>query len=103
MKIPHRPQVEDLVPCVITDIHRGVYFGLIEYTILQTIPDRAQIWDCRHAFQWDTKEGLHSLATHGPGHNAKIGPAVNLRVVKDVSSYIPVSPEALIVWRSAKW
>jgi hypothetical protein len=84
---------------VVTTAHRGVFFGYATKTDGATIALRA----ARLCVYWAADlRGFMGLAATGPNANCKVGPAANIEV-RDITSVVAVTPEAVKRWESAPW
>ncbi len=87
---------------LVTDTHRGVYFGYLCET--RHNDKTVRLEGMRHAFYYTCRgeKGVYSLAVTGPGKGSKIGPRVNA-VVNDVNKIVDCSSEATEAWEAASW
>ncbi len=86
-------------PVLVTTVHKGVFFGYAEETSGETI----NLKRARLCIYWTADlRGFMGLATVGPGHGCKIGPAADLEL-RGVTSVVEVSPEAVKLWEAAPW
>ena len=90
-----------LIPVIITDHHRGVYYGEILRESMGDNPIYVQ--NGRHVFRWgEGLDGYTDLAHKGPGANAKIGPPTP-GLIRDVKNVWEIQASALERWRVASW
>lgn len=86
-------------PVVVTTSHRGVFFGYASDTKGSTI----DLKRARLCVYWSADlHGFMGLASQGPSGGCKIGPAVDIEV-RDITSVVECSPEAVKAWESAPW
>lgn len=84
---------------IVTTIHKGVFFGYAEDTDGASIKLRSS----RLCVYWSVAMGgFMGLASVGPDKSCKIGPRADI-TVRDITSVIEVSPEAVAKWEAAAW
>lgn len=85
---------------VVTTAHRGVFFGYANPTKESVIVlERA-----RMCVYWTASlHGVCGLATSGPIAGCKIGPAVDRMTLRDITSVMECSPEAVKQWERELW
>lgn len=84
---------------IVTTAHRGIFFGYASETSGTVIGLRA----ARLCVYWTADlRGFMGLASIGPGKSCKIGPAADIEV-RDITSVMEVSPEAVEKWEKAPW
>jgi hypothetical protein len=84
---------------VVTTAHRGVFFGYAADTDGAQIKLRA----ARNCLYWPAEnKGFMGLAAMGPVKGARVGPAVDI-TLRDITSIIEATPEAVKAWESAPW
>ncbi len=91
-------------PVLVTDIHRGIYFGyLLEFKEDIGV---VRLENARHCWYFNCaggeQSGPYSLATHGPEEGSKIGPPCTM-TIRDVSKVVDVSRRAAERWVSLGW
>ena len=85
---------------IVTTQHRGVFFGLVQDD--QDMNARTMaLKDARCAIRWGTTNGVAELAATGPGKNSKIGSAVDLDALHDITAVWAVTEAAAAKWRDA--
>jgi hypothetical protein len=90
-------------PVLVTDTHRGIYFGYL----LEELEggNAVRLERMRHCFTYNCFSGhcgVYGLATGGPGPGSRIGPPVMAKI-RDVSKVVDCTVEAVERWESAKW
>ena len=90
------------MPYLVTTEHKGVFFGY------GTKADRQattiDLEDCRMCTYWSPDmRGVFGLATRGPDSRCKIGPAVSVHTLHDVTSIASVTEDAVKRWESEPW
>lgn len=84
---------------LVTTAHRGVFFGYAKETSGESIKLRA----ARLCVYWTADlRGFMGLASQGPGHGCKIGPAADIEL-RNITSVTEVSPAATEKWEKAPW
>ncbi len=84
---------------IVTTVHKGVFFGYAEETSGPTIRLRA----ARLCVYWAADlRGFMGLASIGPSNQCKIGPSADIEL-RDITSVVEVSPEAVQKWERAPW
>lgn len=84
---------------VVTTKHRGVFAGYATDTDGEQIHLRA----ARCCIYWPTgQKGFMGLASVGPLDGSRIGPAADI-VLRDITSVIEATPEAVKAWERAPW
>jgi len=84
---------------VVTTSHRGVFFGYTNEVDGQIINLRAG----RNCLYWSADvKGFAGLAATGPSKSCKVGPAVDI-ALRDITSVIKCTAEAIAAWESAPW
>lgn len=87
-------------PLLVTTAHKGVFFGYGTRTDAPTI----ELTMARMCVYWSADcRGVLSLATTGPTKSCKIGPAVNVITLRDVTAVIEVAPLAVAEWEKQPW
>jgi len=96
---------KDLPYVLVTDVHRGVYFGyLVEE---RDDGHTVKLEQMRHVFYMETtgdpeNSGVYSLATIGPQEGSKLGPPVTA-IVHHVAKVVEVQEEAREKAEAATW
>jgi hypothetical protein len=86
-------------PVLVTTAHKGVFFGHASETDGATIKLKA----ARLCVSWSADlRGFMGLASIGPSNNCRIGPAADIEL-RDITSVVEVSPEAVERWNKAPW
>lgn len=93
-----------MIPCIIFDTHRGVYFGTVDYETWKTAPcDWITVHQFRHCYTFNTTGGVYELAVNGPDKGCRIGVTVPEVTICDVSKIVPCSETAALALRQAVW
>ena len=93
-----------MVPCLITDSHRDVFFGTVDFDTYDPRDGWVALDDARHCYSFPTTEGVYQLAQTGPPlAGSRIGPTVPFIILRDVVSVTPCSPAAVRAFRAVKW
>jgi hypothetical protein len=88
------------IPLVVTTAHRGVFFGYGK----PTTDSEIRLTEARMCVYWSAAmRGVLGLATVGPDKDCKIGFAVPVLTLRDVTSITEVSPEAVAKWEQGPW
>lgn len=90
-----------VVAVVVTTSHRGVFFGYADADKIngEIIYLRAG----RNCLFWPSEnKGFIGLASNGPMNGSRVGPAANIHL-RDITSVIECTPEAIKQWESAPW
>ncbi len=88
------------VPLLVTTIHKGVFFGFGVRTTEPTI----ELTNARMCVYWSSDcKGVLGLAVTGPTKSCRIGPAVDVITLRDVSSVTEVSEVAAKQWETQPW
>jgi len=95
----HEAAPDGARPVLVTTKHRGVFFGYAADTSGRTIT----LQRARNCVYWtQLLHGFLGLATDGPGHGCRIGPAADITLY-DVTCVAEVTPEAVAAWEMAPW
>jgi hypothetical protein len=93
----------NLVPLVVTTLHKGVFFGW-------GLPTREKIIvleKVQMCIYWSPDvRGVFGLAAGGPNNGCKISPAVPEMTIQDVTAIAKATPEAAEAWEKEavrKW
>lgn len=88
-------------PVVVTTQHRGVFFG---YTEGSAESETIRLEKARMCVYWspDT-HGILGLATRGPLQGARVTPAVQSIVLRNITAVIDVTSSAVEHWESEPW
>ena len=93
----------ELVPMVVTTIHKGVFFGFGEPTTEKIM----KLTNVQMCVYWSADvRGVFGLAATGPSNGCKISPAVSEMTIQDITAVAKASPEAAEAWKRAgerKW
>jgi hypothetical protein len=90
-------------PVMVTTLHRGVFFGYTS-TPIDIGRDTIVLELARNAIDWSADvRGVFGLAVYGPSAKCRIGPAVPVLHLRDVTSITEVSPDAVDRWEAAPW
>ena len=85
---------------VVTTLHKGVFAGYAKPTTNKTIKLR----DAQMCVYWSSDiRGILGLASTGPSSSCKIGPAVPMLTLQDVTSVMEASKEAEEKWLKKPW
>ncbi len=88
------------VPVVVTTAHRGVFFGIGVVSDAPTI----RLTDARMVVYWSANvKGVLGLAATGPMNGCKVGPSVPAITLRDVTSVIECSTQAVEAWGRTSW
>ncbi len=90
-------------PVLVTDRHRGIYFGYLVRTLEGG--NAVRLEGMRHCFYYRPASGhcgVYALATVGPGSGSKIGPPVTA-TIRDVKNIADCEPAAVKRWEAAAW
>jgi hypothetical protein len=88
------------IPLLVTTQHRGVFFGYGKPTENKII----RLEQARMCVYWSAElKGVLGLATMGPTKSCKIGPAVLVLTLQDVTSVTEVTKEASEQWEKGHW
>lgn len=86
-------------PVLVTTAHRGVFFGYATETNGTTI----ELKRARNCVYWSSDvRGFMGLASNGPSNSCRIGPQADIEL-RDVTSVVAVTPEAVEKWESQPW
>lgn len=86
-------------PVIVTTVHRGVFFGYATDTTGETI----RLTRARLCLYWSADvKGFMGLASGGPSDGCRIGPAADI-TIRNVTSVLEVTPEAMKRWEAAPW
>lgn len=84
---------------IVTTQHRGVFFGYATETSGPVI----QLKRARMCVYWSTDlRGFMGLASMGPSNSCRVSPAADIEL-RDITSVVEVSPEAVAKWEKAPW
>lgn len=87
-------------PLLVTTSHRGVFFGYGEPSDAPTI----RLERARMCVYWpESQRGVLGLASFGPQDGARIGPAVPVITLRDVTSVTECSDQAVPRWEAGPW
>jgi hypothetical protein len=90
-------------PVMVTTLHRGVFFGYTRAPI-DIRHDTIALERARNAIEWSADmRGVFGLAASGPSATCRIGPAVPVLHLRNVTSITEVAPEAVERWEAAPW
>lgn len=93
-----KPQGKALL---VTTQHRGVFFGYGQRAEKQS---EIELTQARMAVSWSTDmRGVFGLAVVGPSNSCKIGMAVPVLTLCDVTAVAECTPEAVEKWEKAPW
>jgi hypothetical protein len=85
---------------LVTTQHRGVFFGYAADIEGAMINLRA----ARNCLYWSADvKGFHGLAATGPSKSCRVGPAVDMLQLRDITSVSLVTSEAVKAWEAAPW
>lgn len=85
---------------MVTTAHRGVFFGLVPDD--QDLNARTMgLKEARCAIYWGTTKGVAELAANGPTSKSRIGAAVDLDALHDITAVWAVTESAAAKWRDA--
>lgn len=85
---------------LVTTAHRGVFAGYGEPTTNKTI----RLTEARMCVYWSADmRGVLGLASCGPSKECRIGFAVPVITLQDVTSVTEISPEAEAAWKQQPW
>jgi hypothetical protein len=100
---PHRSTKKAVAsterPVIVTTQHRGVFFGYATDINGAVIDLRA----ARNCLYWSRQtKGFIGLAVTGPVGDSRVGPPADIQL-RDITSVVACSDEAVKVWESAPW
>ena len=85
---------------LITTQHRGVFFGRVPED--QDLNARTMaLKGARCAIYWGTTKGVAELASDGPNSKSRVGAAVDLDAIHEITAVWAVSAKAADRWDSA--
>lgn len=85
---------------VVTTKHRGVFFGYTE----KTDGDPITLKRARLCLYWSSDvRGFMGLAASGPSSGCRVGPAVDEIELREITSVIAVTADAVKRWEAAPW
>ncbi len=85
---------------VVTTTHKGVFAGYGIPTDESTI----RLEQARMCVYWSADiRGVMGLASTGPGKQCRVGPAVPVLTLRDVTAVMEVTPEAEVAWNKEPW
>jgi hypothetical protein len=85
---------------VVTTEHKGVFFG---YGV-PTTESEIRLEKARMCNYWSSDmQGVMGLAEKGPSKTCKVGPAIPAITLRDVTSVMELTPEAVKGWEKAIW
>ena len=88
---------KNLIPLVVTTVHKGVFFGLGKLTTNKTI----LLEECQMCVYWSSDiKGVVGLASTGPSKSCKIGPPAPAITLQDITSVMECSEQAATAWKS---
>jgi hypothetical protein len=97
---------ENKIPVLVYTDKRGVFFGWVSPTDLETNSWRTQLTltDARMAVQWaKSVHGVLGLAANGPNSECRITPAVPSMTLVDLHGVTSCTPKAVKAWESEPW
>jgi hypothetical protein len=92
--------------CLILTSTRGVYAGLVDLQQADgdTIRDVEKL---RHVYYWASHggadDGVYALATLGPAEGSKVGPPVDVPLLRNVEKIVRIEAAAAPAWERASW
>lgn len=85
---------------LVTTVNRGVFVG----TLVSEAGDTCVLRNARNCIYWSAAtKGFLGLAANGPAAGSRIGPAVPLLSLRNVTSIALVTAQAAKVWESVQW
>ena len=85
---------------VVTTAHKGVFFGYGQSTDKDTI----ELKKCRMCVYWPADvRGVLGLAVTGPLKGSRITPAVSSIILREITSVMKASDEAIKNWEIGLW
>lgn len=85
---------------VVTTAHRGVFFGYSDDVDGETI----RLTQARLCVYWSPDvKGFMGLSVGGPTKGCKIGPSAPAIRLRNITSVLECSPEAVKAWEAAPW
>ncbi len=91
-------------PLLITDCHRGIYWGCF---LARESDGSLLLSGVRHCYDYipisPSHKGTYGLATGGPGDDSRIGPATSDMRIHGIATETLCTPEAVERWKSAVW
>ena len=92
-----------MVPCLITDSHRDVFFGVVDFDAYDPRDSWVAIDNARHCYSFPTTTGLWQMAESGPPKESRIGATVPFLILRDVTTIAPCTAVAARAFEVAKW
>lgn len=87
------------IPVLVTTEHRGVFFGYTE----DPDADMLKLRRGRNCVYWSSDvKGFMGLASTGPTRSCRVGPPADI-TLRNITSVVSVTPEAVERWESAPW
>lgn len=88
---------------LVTTSHRGVFFGYFDSWVDDEYK-HIRVTKCRNCISWSSLiKGVFGLAATGPDGNCRVGPAVDVPMLRDVTAVVRVTDEAIKCWEAAPW
>lgn len=87
-------------PIIITTLHRGVFFGLVDADKDLTAKTLTDIKSARMAIYFGTTRGINQLCRTGPTENSTISDPSDIECLQDVTAVFSVTGEAAQKWMS---
>lgn len=85
---------------IVTTAHRGVFFG---YTDAKENDQTVVLGKARMCIYWSADlRGFLGLASHGPSGNCKITRPVTSLELREITSVVEMTPEAIAAWEAVK-
>lgn len=91
----------DPKPVLVTTEHRGVFFGFLASVITK---EKVTLSRVRNVVYWSADaKGFLGLASNGPPHGCRVGPAAPKSDLFDITSVTQCTPEAVERFEAAPW
>jgi hypothetical protein len=95
-------EIEEGTAIVVTTKHRGVFFG--RFVRAFEGGKHIELKDARNCLYWSSDvRGFLGLAASGPDKSSRVGPAVDIPQLRDVTCTAKCSKEAIMAWEAGPW
>jgi len=82
---------------LVTTAYKGIFAGRL---IEDNAPDSLVLGEARNCINWHNGLGFLGLASHGPDHKCKIGPAAPRLTLYRITSVATCTAAATEAWRN---
>lgn len=99
---PNRPKTPAKVEIavLVTTANKGVFFGYTMDPLAENISLRA----ARNCLYWPAEnKGFVGLAMMGPVSGARVGPAADMPSLRNITSVVKCTEQAVKAWELAPW